>query len=221
MRDFSEILNEALEKQERNKAWLSSKTGISAQAIGDYCKGKAIPSFDRAMLIAKVLNIDFSECYGGDELNDMTAKDGSGKYVTQIPGKEGVIEVPLFPHGSDLLSSLQQSSEGYSIDVSMARENTVAEERLAHEGVFAVQTDHLFDCDEKYGTIFVWPWEGSIKENGIILFTVDPPKQFFLRRVMVYESGKFVLKKSYQESNVVREDDIIILGEVKFRGEWT
>lgn len=218
MREFSDILNEALEKHERTRGWLARKTGISRTTINDYCAGKTNPRFDKALQIAKILNIDLAEIFNPEEVKEIKTKEKREKYISTIR-KEGVVEIPLFPTGADLLSALNQSKNGYSIGVAMARERIVVPEKLAREGAFAIKVDHIYDRDEEFDTVVIWPWGGQVKKNGMILFTTDPPRELFLRRVILQEDQKFILKKSYKENNVITTDEIAILGEVRYKIE--
>ena len=214
LKGFSDILNEALENQERTNRWLSEKTGINPTSIGDYRSGKTIPSIDKAFLIARVLNISLSEYYKEEEAKKIKAREESVEYITQKL-KGGSIEVKFFPTGADLLAALDKNAPG-SIDLSMAKERFPVLESLSRDGAFAVKVDHLFDCDEDQEIIVVWPWSGAIEKNKMLLFTTDPPREFYLRRVIIQEGGKLVLATPYQDSNVVYEKDIKIIGVVKF-----
>jgi len=217
MRNFSDILNEALEKQERTKAWLSSKTGISSQAIGDYCKGKSIPSFDRAMLIANILKIDLSEFYEREEVKNIQVKEEGAEYKTLNLKREGVVEVPLFPSGAELLAAVTHSKMGCFIDVSMAREKTVVAEALAHDRVFAAKIDHLYDADDELGdAIVVWPLDAEgLKNNSIVLLANNPPSKFYIRRLALAEEDRLILKSPIDEESAIDRKDQRIIGKIK------
>lgn len=103
----------------------------------------------------------------------------------------------------------------------MARERFVAPESLRHDGAFAAKVDHLYDCDEEYDLVVMWPWEGEIKNRGVLLFTDEPSKVIYIRRVIEqFEENRFILQKPYMEKNILDIKGVRILGVVKFKGEW-
>lgn len=220
MKKFADILNATLESQERSNRWLSEKTGINPTSIGDYRSGKTVPTIDRAMLIARVLNIDLSEFFSPEEIKNLKAQEEIEKLFEGR--KEGTIEIPLFSDGAALLSASNQSKMANSVDLKMAREKFVAPESLRHDGAYAAKVDHLYDCDEEYNLIVVWPFEGEIKSRGVLIFTErNESKRIYIRRIIEqFEENRFVLNTAYSEKNIINIEDIKILGVVKFKGEW-
>jgi len=214
MKKFFEILDKYLIEYQRSNRWLADKVGMAPATIGNYRRGSSEPSLTDAARIADVVGFDLKECYGPEEVEDIIVREELDEYITQKL-KGGSIEVKFFPTGADLLAALNKNAPG-SIDLSMAKERFPVLKSLSHDGAFAVKVDHLFDCDEDQEIIVVWPWSGAIEENKMLLFTTDPPREFYLRRVIIQEGGKLVLATPYQDSNVVYEKDIKIIGVVKF-----
>lgn len=230
MKKFGDTLKDIMIEKDISDRWLSRAIdrlfdqGITPGTIGKYRRGLVTPSPNNAMKILNTLNHHFKlgltldGIFSPKKMNDIRVKEEKGSYTPTIR-KEGIVEIPLFPVGAELLSALNQSKNGYSIDVSMAKERTLVPEGLAHEGVFATKVDHLFNCDEEYRFLIVWPWEGQTKKNGVILFTTDPPKEFFLRRILYQEDEKLFLKKPYNGNNIITTNSVVILGEVRFKIE--
>ena len=217
---FSDILIKALEEQVRSKAWLAKKTGISPQAIGDYCRGNYVPSIDKAVLIADVLGIDPSKIYGVKEvIKHSIAREKEEQVRTIVLGKEKFVELHLFPGSHALLAGLKQSQNGLAIDYTMAKTTHPIPEAQYKEGMFAVKIDQACDCDEDYGIAFGVPWGGRIEEGKPILFTSDPPDKLVIRRVLIHEEGRFIFKEPYQNSNSIRESEIIVIAALRYRLE--
>lgn len=67
---FPEIVQAALDQQERPQAWLARKCGITYAAMNRIMKGKASPSVSTIYSTSQVLGIDFLELIctqlGGD-----------------------------------------------------------------------------------------------------------------------------------------------------------
>jgi len=213
MRKFSELLDDALSRSQRSNRWLAGRVGMHPGTIGNYRRGSSEPSLTDAARIAEAVGFDLTECYGKEV--DSSRVDGFKGITT-----EGVYEFPMFSSGAELLAAAKESRAGYSVNIAMATDKQIAGSSLKRDEAYAVKVDHLFDCDEEYNVAIVWPYKAPIKESGIVLFTTDPPSQLFLRRVILHEGGKFVFKKKLLGHSTVQESEIIILGEVKFKGEW-
>ncbi len=67
---YPEIVQGALDQQERSQAWLARKCGITYAAMNRIMKGKASPSVSTIYSTSQVLGIDFLELIctqlGGD-----------------------------------------------------------------------------------------------------------------------------------------------------------
>lgn len=205
-------------REDRTNGWLSRKTGISRSTIGDYRTGKTTPSIERAKLISNHLDLDLTQVFGAEGVKESQEKynHSSGQ---NIPRKEGVVEIPLFPKALDLISGLHQSQNGLTIDLTMAKSRLPIAESLFQEGMFAVDTYHLVDCDDDYGIAAVIPWTGTAEVSKPILFTTEQAEKLYIRRVLVHEGGKFVFRESYKGSNSVLEREIEVLGILKLKIE--
>ena len=204
--------------EDRTNGWLARKTGISRSTIGDYRAGKTTPSIERAKAISNYLDLELTQVFSTEEVKEAQEKynHSSGG---NIPRKEGVVEIPLFPKALDLLSGLHQSQNGLTIDLTMAKSRLPIAESLFQEGMFAVDTYHLVDCDDDYGISAVIPWTGKVETDKPILFTTERADELFIRRVLVHEGGKFVFRESYKGSNSVLEREIEVLGILKLKIE--
>lgn len=215
MSDVSKLLDRKLKELDRSDRWLAKRINRHPTTVGNWRRGVTEPRAEDLMLLAAALGIPERDLYlelqkGGKE----TVRETPGTYSLETK-KEGVVETPLFPEALALLAGLHQSNGGLTINLSMAKETFIVPESLRHEGMFAVKTDEEFDCDEEYGTVVLWPWEGALGQNKSILFTLNSPERFYIRRVALYESGRFVLIKAFEGNNVIQESDVNILGVVK------
>ena len=217
MRKFSVLLDKKLTENRRSSAWLASELGVADGTIRNYRKGISEPDISLALRIAKLLNFDLSECYEIRETRETYNSPEEGRH--NIPRKEGVVEIPLFPKALDLLSGLHQSQNGLTIDLTMAKSRMPIAESLYQEGMFAVDTYYLVDCDDDYGIAAVIPWTGEVEDSKPILFTTEQAEKLFIRRVLVHEGGKFVFRESYKGSNSALEREIEVLGILKLKIE--
>lgn len=68
---FSEIIQQALNEQERSQAWLARKCGITYAAMNRIVNGKTKPSISTVYSISKCINMPFADLaislVGGDE----------------------------------------------------------------------------------------------------------------------------------------------------------
>ena len=214
-------MSQALRDQERSDRWLAQKVNRDPATIGNWRKGKTEPRAEDMILCAKALGIDIN-----DLLNQLSSGEKGGavreqteEYSNNIPRKEGVVEIPLFPKALDLLSGLHQSQNGLTIDLTMAKSRLPIAESLYQEGMFAVDTYHLVDCDDDYGIAAVIPWNGEVETGKPILFTTEQADELFIRRVLVHEGGKFLFRESYKGSNSVLDREIEVIGILKLKIE--
>jgi len=229
MKLFSEMLQAVLREKNLSDRWLSREIeklcgkGITSATIGKYRKGHITPSPDNAMKIIKALNHHFklgltlNGIFDPEEVKNIQAKEGSVDYEASNLKREGVVEVPLFPSGAELLAAVTHSKRGYFIDVSMAREKTVVAEALAHDRVFAAKIDHLYDADDELGdAIVVWPLDAEgLKNNSIVLLANNPPSKFYIRRLALAEEDRLILKSPIDEESAIDRKDQRIIGKIK------
>jgi hypothetical protein len=78
----------------RTKTWLAEKTGLSTSTIGDYANG-AMPSADRAFLIADVLRVDARWLVMGEKDPAKVVVEKAATYFPddKIPRRMGFREV--------------------------------------------------------------------------------------------------------------------------------
>lgn len=220
MKKFSWIMDRRMESEGRLNTWLAEKVGLSANTISNYRTGKTEPDATMAMKIASVLGFDIRECNGMTEPNALASDEVSAALDNLNNGKGAVVAIPLFPNTSAFMAALHQSPNGIKIDLAMAKEHFPAPDSIMRDGTFAVRLDDSADCDEDYGTVILWPWPEDIRQNGVILFSDDPPNKLYVRRVVLFERGRFVLKSPYRNSNTLMESDVVVIGVVKFSGKF-